>query len=794
MLLKLLAMQPRCRLHREKLIEFLWPDQDIVSATRNLHRALHIARRALEPQLSAGESSQFIVTQGQQIILQGNNLHIDVIEFEQRASQALKTRDLTDCQDALSLYEGDLLPEDLSEDWSTVRREQLRAIYREILLCVSQLLEKSGDYQNSIERLKTLLDFEPADEEAHRRLMRTYALTGDRHLAVQQYRQCAELLRRQLEAEPDELTAMLYEQIISGKIRPIAASASAMSQELSSLEKAADDLRLPAEPAPSQPVTFATEKTLRPSAPTMKVISASPAELAQPLHASAASAPAQVYASSVTGGKLWSFRRAGWIGLLCLLLMSSLAAGFYFVLTRDHAIDSLAILPLVNDGADPHTEYLSEGLTESLINSLSSVPNLRVAARSTVFRYRNENVDAQEAGRQLGVRAVLTGRVTQQGDLLTVRTELVDTNDGARIWAETYQRRFSDLVALQTELSWEISDKLKLRLEGEAKERVTRRFTSNAAAYQLYLRGRYYWNRRSSDGLRKAVEYYEQAIRQDPAYALAHVGLADAYAVWPDDSLPRRKTAEAAKASAARALQLDDRLPEAHTSLAFAQMLLDRDLASAEKLFQRILTFHPDYATAHHRYAYNLLALNHLPAAVTAIRRAQELDPASLSINNDVGEILYFTRQYDQAVIQSRKTLALDADFIPAHQTLGLALMQKGRHQEGIAELRQALNMSGGNAYIHSLLGYAYAVAGRRDEAEFILSELQKSASSKYISPYHLAITHAALGNQEQALTLLEEADDEKVFSFLLLKVDPRLDRLRDHPRFASLLRRIRFQ
>lgn len=334
--------------------------------------------------------------------------------------------------------------------------------------------------------------------------------------------------------------------------------------------------------------------------------------------------------------------------------------------------------------------------------------------------------------------------------------------------------------------------KLRPSLSGEEQKQVTKKHIPSAEAYQLYLKGRSYWNQRNAEGVHKAIKQFEQVVRQEPNFALAYAGLADCYIVCSDDEglFPQEKWSKA-RAAATKALEIDGSLAEAHSARAFVRMMQDWDLPGASNEFERAIELNPSYATAHHWYAYNLAALGQMDRAIEEIKRAQQLDPASLPINTDLGEIFFFARQYDQAIQQCRKVLEMDPHFIQAHLSLGLAYQQKGMFEEAIAALQQAVSLSKENVYLVAQLGNTYAAAGRLKEARAILANLERRPPRKYISPYYKALIHSQLGELNQAFSLLEEAYHERVFSVLLLDSDPRLDRLRSDPRYAELLRRM---
>ena len=455
------------------------------------------------------------------------------------------------------------------------------------------------------------------------------------------------------------------------------------------------------------------------------------------------------------------------------------------------AIDSLAILPLMNTSNDPEREYLSDGITESIINTLSQIPELRVMARSTVFRYKGREVDPLEVGRALNVSAILTGQVLQLGQNLIIKAELVDVADGSQLWGEQYDRKPGDILAIQREISREITAKLRLKLSGEQKQRLEKRHTENINAYQLYLKGRYFWNKRTEQGLKKGIEFFNQAIEEDPLYALAYVGLADSYNMLATYNLSQPRTVlSRAKAAAESALEIDNQLAEAHTSLARVRADYDWDWPAAEQEFQRALELNPNYATAHHWYALHLMAMGQFEEAAAEIKSAQQIDPLSLSISASTGLPFYWSRRYDEAIEQFRRTLELDLSFALAHVLLGQAYAQKRMFDEAIAELSRARELDD-TTRARAILGYTLAVAGRRDEAARILNELQDLASQKYVSPYFRVLIHTALGEQDQAFEWLEKAYEERSEWLVWLKVDPKLDSLRADVRFASLVQRV---
>ncbi len=460
--------------------------------------------------------------------------------------------------------------------------------------------------------------------------------------------------------------------------------------------------------------------------------------------------------------------------------------------TASKFVDSLAVLPFENTSADPNTEYLSDGITESIINSLSQLPKLRVMARSTVFRYKGKQIDPQSIGRELNVCAVLTGRVGQRDDRLTVGTELVDVAHGWHLWGEQYNRNLADIFLVQEEIAREITDKLRLRLKGEEEKRLARHYTENTEAYQLYLKGRYYWNKRTPDGIQKAIEYFQEAILKDPSYALAYAGLADCYHV-PANPLPPRERMPQAKAAAMKALELDNTVVEAHTTLARVLFVYDWDWSGAEKEFKRAMELNPRYAPAHQWYASYLSATGRLREADAEAKRAQELEPLSLITNSEVAISFYQARNYDQAIDQFQKTLELDPNFPPPLCFLPAAYEQKGMFEEATAGYQRAITVTKGTFNILAMasLGHVYAVSGRKTEARKILAELQRLSEHSYVPAYVVALIYAGLGEREKAFAWLDKAYEEHSFSLAYIKSEPRFDPLRSDPHFADLLRRI---
>ena len=489
----------------------------------------------------------------------------------------------------------------------------------------------------------------------------------------------------------------------------------------------------------------------------------------------------------------WRSRAA--IGIAVVALIVFLVGAGWFYRSRmggGETIDSVAVLPFVNANGDPNTEYLSDGITESLINSLSQLPHLKVMSRDSSFMYKGKDTDARTVGQTLGVRAVLKGRVMQRGDDLEISAELVDARDDSHIWGQQYSRKSSDIFALQGELAKEMTSMLRMRLTGEDEKRMAKSYTTNPEAYQDYLKGRFWWNKRTEEGLNKGIEYFQQAIAKDPAYALAYSGLADSYYILayysfvaPKEFSPR------AKEAALKALKIDETLAEGHAALAAIRRDFDWDWVEAEKECNRAFELDPGYASAHEWCANLFTATGRREEGLAQMKRALELDPLSLVINADLGRTLYFARDYSQSLEQLRKTLDLDKNFALAHVFLGQVYEQNKMFEEAIAEFQKGSDLSDGSTYARARLGYAYAVAGKASEAQKVLGELKYLSNRKYVSAYDIALIHLGLGEKDQAFAWLERAYEERCPTLEFLKVEPSLDPLRSDPRFADLLRRM---
>ena len=487
--------------------------------------------------------------------------------------------------------------------------------------------------------------------------------------------------------------------------------------------------------------------------------------------------------------------RRRWPLLLAGVLLALLAgaAALYLLRGRGETIDSVAVLPFVNASGDPNSEYLSDGITESLINSLSRMPRLMVMSRNSVFRYKGRESDAQAVGRELKVRAVLTGRVMQRGDNLSISTELVDVRNNSHLWGERYDRKLTDILTLQEDLAKDISDKLRLRLSGEEKNRLTKHYTENPEAYRLYLKGSYHIEKYTPEEMRKGLECFNQALAIDPRYALAYEGLSAYYSSAVDWTLSPNEAMPKAREAARKALEIDDDLAEAHTDIAYVHYCYDWDWAAAEREFRRAIALKPNDPMAHDLYAWLLASIGRADEALTEDKKAIDLDPLSLHTNTFLGVNLYYAHRYAQAIVQLRMTIDLDPSYWFTHSYLGRAYEQQGQFPEAIAEFHEAERLASGIAEPRALLARAYAVSGERGAAEKVLDELNEESKQIYVSPYDIALIYAGLGEKDQALAWLERAFAERSTWMPFLRVDTELDSLRSEPRFQDLLRRMNF-
>lgn len=479
------------------------------------------------------------------------------------------------------------------------------------------------------------------------------------------------------------------------------------------------------------------------------------------------------------------------LAALAILVAGLAVAGYfgYFALLQSPPITSVAVLPFQNGSGEANLDYLSDGLSESVIDRLSQLPQLKVIARSSSFKYRGENIDFKEVANKLGVRAIVTGRIVQRGDDLSIRVEMIDARDNRQLWSEQYNRRAADALAVQQEIAQTVSEKLRLKLSEAQEQQITKQLTNNPQAYQIYLNGVFLRRKGGTENVKKSLEYQAQALALDPNFALAYTEVARAYnnlvlngVLDPKEGKPK------ARAAVEKALELDETLAEVH--LALARIKRDElDWAGAERDYRRAIELNSNLPDAYQAYSIYLAQSGRTDEALTQIGRAQELDPLRIALKSTEGNILYFGRRYDEAIQKLQSNLKIEPDDTIAHYYLGYAYIAKGQYAEAINSFQSATRINGETTSTLIYTGQTYAKAGRRDEALTILDKLK--TTEKYVSPAELAILYTALGDKEKALALLEQAYAARDLQLQFLKVEPGYDALRDDPRFADLLRRV---
>ena len=454
---------------------------------------------------------------------------------------------------------------------------------------------------------------------------------------------------------------------------------------------------------------------------------------------------------------------------------------------------SIAVLPFDNLSRDQENAYFAEGIQDEILSRLAKIADLKVISRTSTQKYKSAPDNLREIAKQLGVSNILEGSVQKVADQVRVSVQLINATSDAHLWAEIYDRKLTDIFAVESDIAKTIAETLRAKLTGSEEQMMSMKPTENTQAYELYLKGRFFWNKRTGADLRKAIEYFNQAIAKDPNYALAYAGLADSYlllsafgAASPSDSLPQ------AKAAAKRALEIDDTSAEAHTSLGQILLFYDFDFAGSTREFKRAITLNPNYATAHHWYGSGPpTCLGEFDRGIAELKRAQQLDPLSLIINADLGGAFVAARRYDEAITQLRKTIEMDPRFYFAHWNLGEALELKGQLPEAIAEYKKAAELDE-DPFVLALVGQADAKLGQRDEAIKILSQLERLATKRYVANYSFAIMHMALGEKAKAIDWLERAyRDRSGPEIVGIKVDPMLDPLHGDPRFEALVQKV---
>jgi TolB-like protein/DNA-binding winged helix-turn-helix (wHTH) protein/Tfp pilus assembly protein PilF len=488
--------------------------------------------------------------------------------------------------------------------------------------------------------------------------------------------------------------------------------------------------------------------------------------------------------------RLWLTRRVTVALALVLSLLIFFAWLFRSGGRTPAGIRSLAVLPLESLSGDASQNYFADGMTDELITDLAQISALRVISRTSVMAYKGARKPLPQIARELNVDAMVEGTVLRSGDQVRITAQLIEASTDKHLWSQSYEGELRDTLALQNRVAGAIADQIRISLTPQEQTALKNAKVVNPEAYESYLKGRYFWNKRTADGFKVALAYFNQAIEQDPKYAQAYSGLADTYVLlgdWEYGVMAPKEAYPKAKAAATKALELDNTLSDAHTSLASLGMF-DWDWQSAGKEFQRAIELNPGYATAHQWYAWHLNLLGRQREAIAEIRKAESLDPLSLIISADTADLLFVARRYDESIQQSRKTLEMDPNFAIAHFELSQAYLQKRMYSEAIAELQRAIELSGGSTTFTSNLAYAYAVSERRNEAVKILNDLT-SRSNGSSDAAEIALIHAGLGEKDQAMAWLEKAFSERFIPSILLR--PGFDPLRSDPRFQNLVHRI---
>jgi TolB-like protein/DNA-binding SARP family transcriptional activator/Tfp pilus assembly protein PilF len=732
---------------RDRLIALLWPDKPEEKARHALEQLVYACRRDL--------GREVFLTSGTALLLNEAVVRSDVAALEAAVREG-------DADQAVSLYRGTFLDgiywdgaPDL-ERWVDSERERLARAYAGALRKAAESAEAAGDSQAAAERWRQLAAHDPYDSGTALCLMRALEAAGDRAGAIQHARVHSTLLREDLDVEPDPEIAILLERLRQ--------------------EPAKQPAALP-DPPPPAPVT-ASSAAPPPATASSPELRDSPPEARGP-------------------GIFRSWRRRAVLAAALTLLLSAAVATWGVsrnpLTSVAAAPASVAVLPFVDMSSGGDSEYLSDGITEELIHALSQVEGLRVVARTSVFAFKGKGADVRDIGEALNVQAVLEGSVRRSGEQLRITVQLIDARNGYHLWSQVYDRRMADVFGVQEEISRSVVRTLQPALLPGSNAPLVSVATENPDAYQLYMQGRYFWNQRTEEGLYKAVDRFEEAIRLDPGYATAYSGLSDAHNALADNGyVPSEPALTKAEAAVRTALKLDSELAEAHTSL--GHLKLHRwDWSGAEQDFRRSIELNPGYAVAYQYYAFLLAFQGRYDEAVPLIRKAQQLDPLSLAIQSNVGNVLYAAQRYPEAAEQLRFALDMDSTREETRQLLASALTELGRYDEAVAELRRVIATAGGwHRSAVAVLGYTYARAGRLAEAEQVRKEIELArGDGKSLSPYYYAGFLGALGRRDEAFAMLDQALATQGSGLVAAGVSPTMHPLRSDPRFERFLRRL---
>lgn len=738
-LLALLALHPR--ITREKVIAYLWPSATEARGRRLLSDSIYRIHRGLD--------IEAVLTTGDDLRLDTDRLPCDVVRFRAAISAGEFDR-------AAELYagpflDGFFLPEaDEFERWTARVRDELASEYARALEAVAREAEQRGDAITAIRWWRRLAAVDPLSSRVTLRLMEALARAGNHGAAIQQARAHERALERELGAVPDPELRALVE-----RLQQDPAPATDTSYPRASAT-AAPTVRPPADPSGTRgtPAGDLPESTGRRVRPAVRAL---------------------IPAVTLVG--------------VILFLVASLFTGSR---TDDRGGPrDIAVLPFINLGPGTEHAYFADGLAEELIAVLGAVEGLRVVGRTSAFVFRDREVGAQRIGEELGVGAIVEGSVRLFDDRVRVTVRLVDVADGYHLWSETYERRIEDVLQIQNEIVRSIAARLQLRLLPATTATSTVQ-QIDPGAYNLYLQGRFFWHRRTGPDLHRSVRVLEEAVKLAPDYARAHVGLGDAYAVLGFyDLLPPHVAFPTAKSAALRALELDPTLAGAHATLGYVALYYDWEWDRAEIEFLRAIELAPSYSTAHQWYANFLTAMGRFTEAEAAMRRAQELDPLSLIANAALGWVRYYAGDYEQAILQCRRTLELDDGFALAHLWMGQSLERLDRFEEAETAIRRALALGDRSTITRAALARTLALSGRTDQARALLDELEAEDGESYLPSYEIARAHVALGSRETALAWLARALVERAHSMVFLRVDPGFEDMRGDPEFEALAHRV---
>jgi TolB-like protein/DNA-binding SARP family transcriptional activator/Tfp pilus assembly protein PilF len=754
-LLALLAAEHPRGVSRDRVIAYLWPESASEKGRALLSDSVYRVNQAI-----GGEA---VTSAGDELRLDSGLLAIDLVEFREGVQEGELER-------AVGAYAGPFLdgfhvPDAIEfERWVDRQREELALAFGAALERLAETGEVEGDWPGAGEWWRRRAAHEPFSSRVTLRLMLALEAAGDRVGALRHAQVHTALVREEFGTEPDPEIPALAERLrsapASGRPGDPSAPGGGLGTPPAAREGGATPTpppsgRLPV-PGPSRADPAGVEEAAR-SAPSFRTWRSRPVVLI-----------------AVVAGMVWIASRGG--------------AGP----VAPDPLPAIAVLPFVDLSPGRDQEYLGDGITEELINSLSRVEGLRVAARTSAFAFKGRAVDVRGIGEALGVETVLEGSVRRADDRLRITAQLVSARDGYQLWSEVYERDAEDILTIQEEIARAIVGNLRGRLVRHEVAVLAQRVTDDPEAYNLYLKGRYSWHRRTEEELHQAVGHFQQAVERAPEYALAWVGLADAWAVLGFyDYLPPREAFPRAAEAAHRALQIDGTLAEAHATLGYAALYHEWDWPAAEAAFRRSIELSPRYSKAHQWYANLLTAMGRFDEAVSEMRLAQELDPLSLIANAALGWVFYHAREYGESLEQCRRTQELDPGFALAYLWSGLALGELGREEEALQDLGRALELSGGSAISLAALARAHALAGRPDEAMELLTRLEDPGAWAYVPSYEVARVRLALGRREEALQWLEQAYRERAHSMVFLRVDPHFQALKGDPRFEELARRV---